>query len=91
MRGNKRWMGVGFMLLLTVCLAGGGCGKGTQDGMDDGRGGSEAVSDREEGGASEGRREGDGDSGMRAGFPSRRMRVRFLSRRMRAGFPSRRL
>ena len=64
MRGNKRWMGVGFMLLLTVCLAGGGCGKGTQDGMDDGRGGSEAVSDREEGGASEGRREGDGDSGV---------------------------
>lgn len=64
MRGNKRWMGVGFMLLLTVCLAGGGCGKGTQDGMDDGRGGSEAVSDREEGGASEGRRKGDGDSGV---------------------------
>lgn len=58
-------MGVCFVLLLAVCLAGGGCGKGTQDGMDDGRGGSEDVSDREKGGAAKGRRDGDGDSGVR--------------------------
>lgn len=64
MRGNRRRLGVCFVLLLAVCLAGGGCGKGTQDGMDEGRGGSEDVSDREKGGAAEGRRDGDGDSGV---------------------------
>lgn len=67
MRGNRRRLGVCFVLLLAVCLAGGGCGKGTQDGMDEGRGGTEDVSDQENGGAEKGRRDGDGDSGVLQG------------------------